>query len=345
MPQPVVSFVVMPDSSLEYNGFSVYCIQAKAVQQYIIKGLEPHDKANCKTLASALAPVSKPSDQRSASFGKASTPKASSPASTIHQEVAGSPVSRIEIPTAESLGTPPAIAVDAEREAEKVVKLHGPLINGAIAKLKEKKRNSTVEGADKKEAPVLGRSGGKTSADVSPTTSIPESNLSKKPQATTATVDVKTSGETTKATGRNARQSLTRPLSSTDIPTTSNEPTALPNQGGHVTITMSELQTLLLDVEERLATRFEKKLTSELEQQARKMDQDQITRQEVVLKMVSQTLSKSTEQLLVQTVNKEIQGSVVPALNKVVGAAVERQMARTMSDVAAKVRTILYFLP
>ncbi|GJJ71103.1 enhancer of mRNA-decapping protein 4 [Entomortierella parvispora] len=335
MPQPIVSFVVMPDSSLEYNGFSVYCIQAKAVQQYIIKGLEPHDKANCKTLASAApsAPVSKSADQRPAPGGKASTPKASSPASTKHQETAGGPMSRIEVPTAESLGTPPAIALEAEKEVEKVVKLHGPVINGAIAKLKEKKRNSTVEGADKKEVPVPGRSSGKTSADVSPTTSVPEI---KKPQTIAATVDVKTSSEATKVAGRNARQSFTRPLSSTDIPMTSQESTALPNQGGNVTISMSELQSLLLDVEERLATRFEKKLVSELEQQARKMDHDQITRQEVVLKMVSQTLTKSTEQLLVQTVNKEIQGSVVPALNKVVGAAVERQMARTMSDVTAK---------
>jgi len=86
-----------------------------------------------------------------------------------------------------------------------------------------------------------------------------------------------------------------------------------------------------------MSIRFEKKLNAELEQQYRKMDQDQISRQEVVLKMVSQTLTKNTEQLLVQTVHKEIQNVVVPSLNKVVGAAVERQLSRTINDTVAKV--------
>jgi len=54
-------------------------------------------------------------------------------------------------------------------------------------------------------------------------------------------------------------------------------------------------------MEESTLIRFGKRLNAELEQHYRKMDQDQVSKQEAVLKMTTQTTPKNTEQLLVQT--------------------------------------------
>ncbi|KAF9289325.1 hypothetical protein BGZ88_007806 [Linnemannia elongata] len=337
MPQPVVSFIVMPDSSLEYNGFSVYCVQAKAVQQYIIKGLEPHDKNKCQIFESVppAAKMAEPKITRTNS--KNNTPKASSSPSIKDTDAADASI---------LFKSDAATGVATEglegKEPEKPIKLHGPVINGAIAKLKEKKRNLSNDsqngndGADKKESPKMptsGRMGRKTSQDMSLT--APPSEVKK--AASTPVVLGETKGSAdAKNSGRNSiRNQPSRTQDATDGTSPAAEQSSLAS-GDNISITLGDLQTMLLAMEDKIASRFEKKLNAELELQYRKMDQDQIVRQEAVLKLVSQTLAKNTEQLLVQTVNKEIQNSVIPSLNKVIGAAVERQIARTMGDAAAK---------
>jgi hypothetical protein len=331
MPQPVVSFIVMPDSSLEYNGFSVYCIQAKAVQQYIIKGLEPHDKSKCQIFES-VAPAAKMAEPKiTRTNSKNNTPKASN-----------SPLIKDTDATDASIG---AVAEGLEgKELEKPIKLHGPVINGAIAKLKEKKRNSAndnqngTDGADKKESPKMpasGRMGRKTSQDMS--LGAPPSDAKKAVSTPVALGETKGLADA-KISGRNnQRNQPNRTQDTTDGASPAPEQGSSLASNDNISITLGDLQTMLLVMEDKIASRFEKKLNAELELQYRKMDQDQIARQEAVLKLVSQTLAKNTEQLLVQTVNKEIQNSVIPSLNKVIGAAVERQIARTMGDAAAKV--------
>ncbi|KAG0359810.1 hypothetical protein BGZ54_009811 [Gamsiella multidivaricata] len=340
MPQPVVSFVVMPDSSLEYNGFSVYCIQTKAVQQYTIKGLEPHDKHKCQTFVSA-PPANKPAESRPKANARTNMPKSSSSPSVKGNDGAdSSAVFKAEKNVSDSNAATPAVSAETQdKEQEKSLKLHGPVINGAIAKLKEKKRNSAAdnqahaEGSDKKESPkvpVSGRMGRKGSQDLS---TQQEGVSARKGQS--ASTETKPSAETAKLIGRNTRQLSNRHQEATEpIPLLEQTPSTL--SGGYVSISMGDLQSVLQSMEDRMASRFEKRLSVELEQQYRRMDQDQISRQEVVLKMVSQTLAKNTEQLLVQTVHKEIQNSVVPSLNKIVGTAVERQLARTINDATAK---------
>ncbi|CAO3569748.1 unnamed protein product [Mortierella alpina] len=344
MPQPIVSFVVMPDSSPEYNGFSVYCIQAKAVQQYIIKGLEPHDKHKCHTFVSA-PPASKPTELKAKVGPKAGTSKS---LDSSHDKISAgtepSGVSKTEKITVESIApTPISQSENQEREPEKSIKLHGPVINGAIAKLKEKKRSSAVDnqgqpelGTDRKESPKMptpGRMGRKSSQDTSPSVVQAEGFASKKGPSP----DARPLADTAKPSGRNARQQANRPqeVTDTDVPVLDHTPLSS-SGGGGISLSAGDLQSMLQGMEDKIASRLEKKLSLELEQQYRKMDQDQIARQEVVLKMVSQTLAKNTEQLLVQTVNKEIQNSVIPSLNKIVSAAVERQLARTINETTLK---------
>ncbi|KAG0214710.1 hypothetical protein BGX33_001909 [Mortierella sp. NVP41] len=332
MPQPVVSFIVMPDSSLEYNGFSVYCIQAKAVQQYIIKGLEPHDKSKCQIFES-LPPAAKPTDPKiTRTNSKNNTPKTSNSPSIKDTEAADASAT---FKSDATVGA--AVEGQDNKEPEKTIKLHGPVINGAIAKLKEKKRNSSndsqsgADGAEKKESPKLlssGRMGRKTSQDLS--LSAPQSDARKVTPVPVALGDAKASGR------NNVRNQPNRVQDAGDDSSPVPEKVSSSVAGDHISISVGDLQAMLLAMEDKIASRFEKKLSAELELQYKKMDQDQITRQEALLKLVSQTLAKNTEQVLVQTVNKEIQNSVIPSLNKVIGAAVEGQIARTMSDTAAK---------
>ncbi|KAF9419365.1 hypothetical protein BGZ94_009438 [Podila epigama] len=341
MPQPVVSFVVQPDSSLENNGFSVYCIQAKSVQQYIIKGLEPHDKHKCNTFVSA-APATKQSEAQAKgkSSSRASTPKASNSNSN-------SPSIKINDgtdSTFKSVATSGATGQGEVQEKEPL-KLHGPVINGAIAKLKEKRRSSanaassdnsatnTVQDTHEKRelnsgsASTSGRATRKSSQDLGEATQQQENK-----KAQTTAVETKAAGDASRSsgrTGRAPREAQSSPLEQTSAPSA-----AVGN--GHISISVTELQAMLRTMEDKISTRFEKKLTAELEQQARRVEEDQISRQEAVLKMVSQSLAKNTEQLLVQTVHKEIQSLVVPSLNKVVGAAVERQLGRAIGDATLK---------
>ncbi|KAF9284692.1 G-type lectin S-receptor-like serine/threonine-protein kinase SRK [Mortierella alpina] len=343
MPQPVVSFVVMPDSSLEYNGFSVYCIQAKAVQQYIIKGLEPHDKQKCHTFVSA-PPAAKPAELKAKAGPKASAIKVLDSAQNKTSDgTESSGLIKTEKIAAESVTpTPITQSENQEREPEKSIKLHGPVINGAIAKLKEKKRSSAADnqgqpelGADKKESPKMptpGRMGRKSSQDTSPSVAQTEGFVSKKGPSP----DARALADAAKPSGRNSRQQANRNQEISDVGLAAMEQTPLSSSSGAISMSASDLQSMLQAMEDKIASRLEKKLSLELEQQYRKMDQDQIARQEVVLKMVSQTLAKNTEQLLVQTVSKEIQNSVIPSLNKIVGAAVERQLARTINEATLK---------
>ncbi|KAF9915246.1 hypothetical protein BX616_006570 [Lobosporangium transversale] len=344
MPQHIVSFVVMPDSSLEYNGFSVYCIQTKAVQQYIIKGLEPHDKHKCQTFISA-PPSVKSTEPKVRSTSKTSTPKSShSPSGKTNEgsESTGSFKADKAVVDSNVIAASIAAAETQEKEPEKTIKLHGAVINGAIAKLKEKKRNSTAdtqlpaESSEKKDptkSGASGRGGRKTSQDMTTSVSAADGANNKKGQAS---IDIKPVSETTRPSGRNSRQASHRHQEAAEGPSTAEQSSITAMSAGHVTVSINELQSMFQSMEDKITARFEKKLTAELELQHRKMDQDQIARQEVVLKMISQTLAKNTEQLLVQTVHKEIQNSVVPSLNKIVGAAVERQLSRNINDAMIK---------
>ncbi|KAF9429489.1 hypothetical protein BGZ76_001226 [Entomortierella beljakovae] len=336
MPQSVVSFVITPDSSLEYNGFSVYCMQAKAVQQYIIKGLEPHDKHKCQTFVSASPSVKSPEPNPKVN-SKTSTPKSlNSPSSKLEDNIDPLVALKIEQEVSEATTTTTAVVNDAqEKEHEKPKKLHGAVINGAIAKLKENKRNLAVDNQsqsevnDKKESSkssTSGRAGRKTSQDLS-TAANQEGANNKKGQPALTTDTPKSSRNSRPASIRNQGSSETLPSLDHGSSSTTT---------GNITLSVGELQAMLQSMEDRIASRFEKKISTELEQQYRKMDRDQISRQETVLKMVSQTLTKNTEQLLVQTVNKEIQNSVIPSLSKIIGSAVERQLSRTINDAALK---------
>ncbi|KAF9586380.1 hypothetical protein BGW38_005964 [Lunasporangiospora selenospora] len=389
MPQQVISFVVIPDSSPEYNGFSVYCIQTKAVQQYIIKGLEPHDKHKCHTFTTS-PPASKATEpkgkqgskQVTASVSSTSTlisaggvgvggPKLAGSSATKGPEAGETTPAMEEQAIEQTVGTQSSVAeiVATEKEPEKALKLHGPVINGAIAKLKEKKRNAAaaaaaaaatvpgsvtvlgteghggaVEGSDKKESPKMttsARMGRKGSQDMS----VQEASSASAKKDKTGSSESSKRGGGGASSGRQqaARQQEQTSASSSAQSSTTGSTTGLQTQtssalfsNDQATVSISDLQSMMQSMEEGISARIEKRLSAELEQQYHKVEENQLMRQEAILKMVSQALSTNTEQVLVQTVNKEMQQSVIPALNKIVGSAVERQLSRTLSDIVAK---------
>lgn len=75
-----------------------------------------------------------------------------------------------------------------------------------------------------------------------------------------------------------------------------------------------------------------------------RLDEDRIahqaaetSRQEALLKLVSQTLDNNTQKLLEQTIRNEMQTSVIPSLGKTVTAAVEKQLGKGVVETMNKV--------
>ncbi|KAG0229619.1 hypothetical protein BGW41_002920 [Actinomortierella wolfii] len=362
MPQPVVSFVVVPDSSLDGSGFSVYCIQSKAVQQYVIKGLEPHDKHNCLTFVSSVpSNSSKTNDTATKSKAtKGALTRSSSASSTPKVNIVGlglkedSAVDADSSASASTARPTPTITAEAgEKEPEKPFKLHGPVINGAIAKLKERKRNALAASSggeasttpaslnDKKDSAANGgnskvaaanRTSRKGSQDIgTPAQQKTRSNVG-------ASAETKADqGGKNGSTGRQNRQNQQRGGGDSSVGGTQSLDSTLTGlvgsaAGGTVTISVGDLQTLLQTMEEKVAARVEKSVKKEMEQQYLRIEESQVARQEDLVKLVSQTLTKNTEQMLEQTVRKEVLSSVVPSLTKLVSTTVERQLSRTITD-------------
>ncbi|KAF9165828.1 hypothetical protein DFQ26_009273 [Actinomortierella ambigua] len=390
MPQPVVSFVVVTDSSQENSGFSVYCIQSKAVQQYVIKGLEPHDKHRCLTFVSAVpSNASKTID--AGNKGKAikgSLTRSSSASSTSKTSALGLGLKDENVMEADPSTSPPttrttqmAASESGEKEPEKPFKLHGAVINGAIAKLKERKRNALAASTggdsstaaspsanDKKESGMGGINNGNNNSNSSVNNNVNNNNgnnnngnssnnkaynagrtsrkgsqdngvpSQQKPRVSAGAGDTKTEqGGKSTGVNRQNRQASQRgggDVSAVGPPSLESTLAGLggASAGSTVTISSADLLALLHVMEDKVAARVEKSVKQEMEQQYLRMEESQVARQEELVKLVSQTLTKNTEQMLEQTVRKEIQSSVVPSLTKVISNTVERQLSRTITD-------------
>jgi len=130
-----ISFMVIPDSSLEYDG-SPYFIQSGAVLEYIIKGFESHDK-NRKIGQTFISVSPTKSAKPTSKAPKAKTTTLPSNKVMMERMLRRTNPEK-DIVESDATVTPP-------ETQEKSIKLHGPIINGAIVKLKAGKHNNTAE--------------------------------------------------------------------------------------------------------------------------------------------------------------------------------------------------------
>ncbi|CAG8813630.1 5326_t:CDS:2, partial [Dentiscutata erythropus] len=94
---------------------------------------------------------------------------------------------------------------------------------------------------------------------------------------------------------------------------------------------------------DNVTNKLGKTFSKELEKQFQKIEDERVahqaaetSRQETILKMVSQTLSTNTSKLLETTIRNEIQNSVLPTLSKMVTNAVDKHAHRGMVDAVNK---------
>ncbi|GAO46234.1 hypothetical protein SAICODRAFT_7270 [Saitoella complicata NRRL Y-17804] len=88
-----------------------------------------------------------------------------------------------------------------------------------------------------------------------------------------------------------------------------------------------------------LELNLQTKIDNAFAAQARRLEEDRLVqaaadqaRQETILKVVSETLSKNTGKLIQTTINNTIQQQVLPALSTLVGASLEHNMTKALKD-------------
>ncbi|RUS32218.1 hypothetical protein BC938DRAFT_476008 [Jimgerdemannia flammicorona] len=109
------------------------------------------------------------------------------------------------------------------------------------------------------------------------------------------------------------------------------------SHGNHVG--MHQMVKELRKVEDNVANKVGKVVGKEMNRQYQRLEEDRIahqaaetSRQETILKVVSQTLSNNTQKLLEQTIRSEMQNAVIPSLGKIVAAAVEKQIGKGVAE-------------
>ncbi|RUS21401.1 hypothetical protein BC937DRAFT_92796 [Endogone sp. FLAS-F59071] len=130
----------------------------------------------------------------------------------------------------------------------------------------------------------------------------------------------------------------------------SSSPLTLPIAGGEAaggngqTLGMQQVVKELRKVEDNVANKVGKVVGKEMNKQYQRLEEDRIahqaaetSRQETILKLVSQTLNNNTQKLLDQTIRNEMQTAVIPSLGKTVTAAVEKQLGKGVVETMNKV--------
>ncbi|CAJ0757040.1 23271_t:CDS:10, partial [Entrophospora sp. SA101] len=107
-----------------------------------------------------------------------------------------------------------------------------------------------------------------------------------------------------------------------------------------------QMQPFLKEIkkmEDTVSNKLGKLFSKELEKQFQKIEEDRIahqaaetSRQETILKVVSQTLSTNTAKLLETTVRNEIQINVLPSLSKMVNSAIDKHVHRGITEAMNK---------
>ncbi|RIB01814.1 hypothetical protein C2G38_2050571 [Gigaspora rosea] len=423
--QLIGSFVIIPDTASS-NGFSLYCIQSKAVQQYCISGdlLLPPNIDACPEYVSAERVLDRQRQddeddakkEQGAIYSESLDFSSNTEGVNVEESTAEKDISKETLAVENSYlaGDGPEIAsatseVDEststgkqnmiiegnmsestylpdESEAKNVenqkttnIKL-STAVNGAIAKLKEKKKTiaatstaSVVQNAEissdsertsrRKESrrglekekdnenfiqssEITNKSAGKKSAEGVPKNGKSNAGGEKNRKATEILQD-----------GTNIKVSGGKSYSGPEVPPTFGQSSTTTSGAG---ISPAQMQTILKEIkkmEDNVTNKLGKMISKELEKQCmffffffffesnriQKIEDERIahqaaetSRQEAILKIVSQTLSTNTTKLLESTIRNEVQTSVLPTLSKMVTTAVDKHAHKGMVDAVNK---------
>ncbi|RIA94484.1 hypothetical protein C1645_873429 [Glomus cerebriforme] len=233
------------------------------------------------------------------------------------------------------------------QESQKIsstIKLSGPVVNGTIAKLKEKKKaaasltaSSSVQNND-----LL--------SDSERTSRRKESRRGMERERESGNENMNHSPETTsRAAGKKSVDGISKnngkigEKSRKSLELQEGQSSTLSSATG---ISPSQMQMILKEikkVEESVTNKLGTMFSKELEKQFQKIEEERIahqaaetSRQETILKLVSQTLSTNTSKLLESTIRSEVQNSVLPTLSKMVTNAVDKHAHRGMIDAVNK---------
>ncbi|CAG8688150.1 17020_t:CDS:2, partial [Racocetra persica] len=415
--QLIGSFVIIPDTTSS-DGFSLYCIQSKAVQQYCISGdlLLPPNIDACPEYVSAERVIDRQRQEDeddvkkeqgavcSESFDFSSNAEGINVEESIAEKDTNKETLVVEnsyfagdgpevvsvtseIDESTSTGKQNIIegnisdlqdeseAKNAENQKTTNIKL-STAVNGAIAKLKEKKKTiaatstaSAVQNTDissdsektsrRKESrrglekekdnenviqssEVTNKSAGKKSAEGVSKNGKSNTGGEKNRKATEILQDgvsIKVSSGKSYSIAKQTSGDVSGP----EVLSTIGQSSTTASVAG---ISPAQMQTILKEIkkmEDNVTNKIGKMFSKELEKQFQKIEDERIahqaaetSRQEAILKIVSQTLSTNTAKLLESTIRNEIQTSVLPTLNKMVTNAVDKHAHKGMVDAVNK---------
>ncbi|RHZ75827.1 hypothetical protein Glove_209g95 [Diversispora epigaea] len=354
--QLIGNFTVVPGTNPS-DGFSLYCIQSKAIQQCVIPGnlLYPSNIELCPEYVSADL-VNRHRQEPEDDIKKedinrifTETLDFSSQAENLNQLSTDEILIEkdIEKEPMESLfveGDNSEINVVTNNESEEILVEKINIISDSLTSniqestfIIEETENKDSEKTNRKKDGRRGLDNGKKSAEGIPKTSGKSGTGNDKLRKPNDDNGAKASGKTYSMTKQQtdfATQDLSQMLGSTASSSTS---TGLPP---------AQMQTILKEIrkmEDNVTNKLGKTFSKELEKQFQKIEDERVahqaaetSRQETILKMVSQTLSTNTSKLLETTIRNEIQSSVLPTLSKMVTNAVDKHAHRGMADAVNK---------
>ncbi|UZO26405.1 uncharacterized protein OCT59_018630 [Rhizophagus irregularis] len=162
-------------------------------------------------------------------------------------------------------------------------------------------------------------------------------NINNSPETTSRAAGKKTTDGISKNNGKIGAGEKTRKVTEEGHSSTSSPAAGISN---------AQMQTILKEIkkmEESVTNKLGKMFSKELEKQFQKIEEERIahqaaetSRQETILKVVSQTLSNNTSKLLESTIRSEVQNSVLPTLSKMVTNAVDKHAHRGMVEAVNK---------
>ncbi|CAG8510616.1 17717_t:CDS:2, partial [Racocetra fulgida] len=361
--QLIGSFVIIPDTTSS-DGFSLYCIQSKAVQQYCISGdlLLPPNIDACPEYVSAERVIDRQRQEDeddvkkeqgavcSESFDFSSNAEGINVEESIAEKdtnketlvvensyFAGdgpevvSVISEIDEST--STGKQNIIegnisdlqdeseAKNAENQKTTNIKL-STAVNGAIAKLKEKKKTITATST----ASAVQNTD--ISSDSEKTSRRKESRRGLEKEKDNENV-IQSSEVTNKSAGKKSAEGVSKNGKSNTGGEKNRKATEILQDGVSIKVSSGKSYSITKQTSGDVSVQ-------KIEDERIAHQAAETSRQEAILKIVSQTLSTNTAKLLESTIRNEIQTSVLPTLNKMVTNAVDKHAHKGMVDAVNK---------
>ncbi|KAG9289781.1 hypothetical protein G9A89_015361 [Geosiphon pyriformis] len=258
-------------------------------------------------------------------------------------------------------------SLDNPKGTSSGIKLSGSAVNVTIAKLKEKKRGngSTVHSDTlsdseknirrKESRKVIEKEKEKEVADgFSDTIGKPAGKKAINGKLTSSAEKSRRNADTPQEIPNNRTNAGTKLFSPTNpLSSSSGYELLIANdvsqQGQRRSIASPEVysnQNLtreLKKIEDSLTNKISKMFAKEMDKQYQRLEDErnshqaaETTRQETILKLVSQALNNNTAKFLESTIRSEIQNNVIPMLNKLVATSVDKQVNRGMVEAINK---------